>query len=703
MVNDMDLLESIFSEQIIFDAVKAIVRIKDKDAYLKWLSENIEHYLPEDFNFTDDERQSLNEIATALGRMIWNATPLPWNKFRPQPLPTPGRNEKCFCGSGKKYKQCCGDSANQLPQIDPQIIWPILVSVIPSKELKEALLNSSVPMTAILVVADRYVKDSLPQKAISLLQPFFKEEIKGHGEEFDYALHLLCNAYDDLDKYRLKHRLLKKIVETAPRSPLRSSAWQRLAAIRIDKGDTTGAWEAFKNAMKDSPNSVDLSHLELQLLAVEGKWSQVQERANFWLKKFKNMPKEAQVDYAELVDLIKHAATNPKEALATLSIESGNDPSHVLHDWITDVAERPVPEYQLDKDIVSNIHDDDEEQLIKKFSSKLHMMGVAKSELIKTSKSLIAEMKASSSFDEESPGDDNPAESNYEYSIKTPDNILNLEKKWENVFPLDKPFGTNNQASSSEDPWEPSVAKKWLLFLGKNPAGFDSLAILDDIATALFSNDYFNDESFLNKMVLPILDRSFVIVNNIKLEDKETLPWGFMENRPALRSLARLVTVSSMLNMDKLLEKVIDIYLRLNPNDNHGMRMFKINGLLIRNKNEEAFIFTRSYPEDFDLNILLGRALALFRLGKIENAGEAVQAAIEVCPKCIHYLAGKNIKQPKLSPGLISIRGADAAWFYRFSMRDAWLETNGAMEWLQKNFGKPKKEKTGQPEQLKLV
>ena len=94
MANDMKSLESIFSEQIVFDAVKAIVRTKDKDAYLKWLSENIEYYLPEDFDFTDDERQSLNEIATALGRMIWNATPLPWNKFRPQPLPTPGRNEK---------------------------------------------------------------------------------------------------------------------------------------------------------------------------------------------------------------------------------------------------------------------------------------------------------------------------------------------------------------------------------------------------------------------------------------------------------------------------------------------------------------------------------------------------------------------------------------------------------------------------------
>jgi len=700
--NDMHLLESIFSEQIVFDAVKTIVRTKDRDAYFKWLSDNIEHYLPEDMDFTDGQRQALSEISIALGRMIWNATPLPWNKFRPQPLPTPGRNEKCFCGSGKKYKQCCGDSANQLPQIEPQVIWPILVSVIPSKELKEALLDSSIPMTAILVVADRHVKEGRPQKAISLLQPFFKDGIKGHGEDFDYALHLLCNAYDDLDKYKSKNILLKKIVETAPRSPLRSSAWQRLAAIRIDKGDTAGAWEAFKNAMKDSPDSVDLSHLELQLLAVEGKWNQIQERANFWLKKFKNLPKEAQDDYADLINLIKHAAKNPKEALATLSIESGNDPSHVLHDWIADVFGRPIPEYQLGKDNELDI-DDDEENLITKFSSKLQTMGVAKDELETTALRLIGELKESSSPNEESPDEYNRSENNHEYSIKTPEALTILEKKWENIFPLDKPFGTNNESFSSEDPWEQSAAKKWLLFLGKNSAAFDSLAILDDIATALFSNGYFHDDSFLKKMVLPILDRSLAIVKNIKLDDEETLPWGFIENRPALRPLSRLVTVFSMLDMDKRLEEAVDVYLRLNPNDNHGMRMFKMNRLLSENKNDEALGFSERYPEDFDLNILLGKALAFFRVGNLENANKAIEAAIDVCPKCVHYLAAKNIKQPKLSPGLVSIKGADAAWFYRLAMRDVWLETNGSIEWLQKNFEKPKKGKPGQPEQLKLV
>ena len=80
---------------------------------------------------------------------------------------------------------------------------------------------------------------------------------------------------------------------------------------------------------------------------------------------------------------------------------------------------------------------------------------------------------------------------------------MSLEKKWESVFPLDKPFGTNNESFSSVDPWEQSTAKKWLLFLGNNPAAFDSLAILDDIATALFSNGYFHAD-FLDPKDFPV-------------------------------------------------------------------------------------------------------------------------------------------------------------------------------------------------------
>ncbi|MDF3856232.1 SEC-C metal-binding domain-containing protein [Paracoccus pantotrophus] len=29
---------------------------------------------------------------------------------RPNPHKTPGRNHPCPCGSGRKYKQCCGKS-----------------------------------------------------------------------------------------------------------------------------------------------------------------------------------------------------------------------------------------------------------------------------------------------------------------------------------------------------------------------------------------------------------------------------------------------------------------------------------------------------------------------------------------------------------------------------------------------------------------
>ena len=57
--------------------------------------------------------------------------------------------------------------------------------------------------------------------------------------------------------------------------------------------------------------------------------------------------------------------------------------------------------------------DDDEEHLIKSFSSKLQMMGVTKDELKTTAKRLVEELKASSSPGEEPADESNPAENNH--------------------------------------------------------------------------------------------------------------------------------------------------------------------------------------------------------------------------------------------------------------------------------------------------
>lgn len=63
-------------------------------------------------------------MASALGMEIWNATPIPQNRFRPRRLARPERNAPCPCGSGRKYKQCCAE----LPPIDLGITEEVMLA-----------------------------------------------------------------------------------------------------------------------------------------------------------------------------------------------------------------------------------------------------------------------------------------------------------------------------------------------------------------------------------------------------------------------------------------------------------------------------------------------------------------------------------------------------------------------------------------------
>ena len=90
------------------------------------------------------------------------------------------------------------------------------------------------------MIAFYYLEVSQPKKAATLLAPLFDGNTRKTGDDAEDAMTLHCNALDDLGHKKKKIALLQKIIDTVPRSPLRSGAWQRLATIRMDKGDVDG-------------------------------------------------------------------------------------------------------------------------------------------------------------------------------------------------------------------------------------------------------------------------------------------------------------------------------------------------------------------------------------------------------------------------------------------------------------------------------
>ena len=52
---------------------------------------------------------TINEISKARGYLgMSNSEKIMYNIYKLSPKPAQGRNEKCNCGSGLKFKKCCG-------------------------------------------------------------------------------------------------------------------------------------------------------------------------------------------------------------------------------------------------------------------------------------------------------------------------------------------------------------------------------------------------------------------------------------------------------------------------------------------------------------------------------------------------------------------------------------------------------------------
>jgi hypothetical protein len=263
MTSERDRQLQTFLMELLDDSVSQILVHEDAERFLRWVTHEVIHRGRMEPGLFDSDDEAIS-LATSFGRGIWNAFPLPGNGFRPQPLSTPGRNEACPCGSGRKFKVCCGHGRAP-PGLDSGSIWPFLIRKLQGEVLDAAIAGNLIPAAALIGVAMDYKDASRPKLAVKLLEPLFDEPLRHRDEDGEFAFDLLLSLYDDLGWSKKKADLLERIIAIAGRSPLRAGARQRLAAIRMDEGDIAGSWEFFKLAQRDDPNAPSLGLLELQL------------------------------------------------------------------------------------------------------------------------------------------------------------------------------------------------------------------------------------------------------------------------------------------------------------------------------------------------------------------------------------------------------------------------------------------------------
>jgi len=177
---------------------------------------------------------------------------------------------------------------------------------------------------------------------------------------------------------------------------------------------------------------------------------------------------------------------------------------------------------------------------------------------------------------------------------------------------------------------------------------------------------------------------------------RDRLEWGWLENRPFLRCLHGLALTRYN---DGEIEEALRLFqelLSLNPNDNQGVRAMAEEALFKLGRFEDALEIAKQYPNDIMPETLYGRALALFKLGQRQEATVALQEAIEYLPLVAkELLKTKHRLSRTARPDMVTVGGADEAYYYWEGWGQFWEEDPEALEWLREIMKQARKARQG--------
>jgi len=159
--------------------------------------------------------------------------------------------------------------------------------------------------------------------------------------------------------------------------------------------------------------------------------------------------------------------------------------------------------------------------------------------------------------------------------------------------------------------------------------------------------------------------------------------WGIMETRPYMRARAGLAECLMKLNR---VEDAIAHYrdmLRLNPNDNQGLRYILAVALLDLNRDAELIKLLKQYKDDAMADWLYTWALAAFRKNaKSKEAEKRLRNALEQNSFVPEYLTGKK-RVPLNLPPTMGWGDEQEAIHYAAKFLNHWRRTPGAIDWVK--------------------
>lgn len=158
--------------------------------------------------------------------------------------------------------------------------------------------------------------------------------------------------------------------------------------------------------------------------------------------------------------------------------------------------------------------------------------------------------------------------------------------------------------------------------------------------------------------------------------------WGLLETRPYMRARQGLALALWDIGRGEEAIGHGEAMLRLNPDDNQGIRYLVLNWLQQLGKDAEADLLLRRYKNDGGTEWAWPAALAAFRRhGDRAASRKALARAAEANAHVAAFLVGRK-KPPRGRPAYVTVGGADEAAAYVEDASAAWKMTPGALEWV---------------------
>jgi tetratricopeptide (TPR) repeat protein len=158
--------------------------------------------------------------------------------------------------------------------------------------------------------------------------------------------------------------------------------------------------------------------------------------------------------------------------------------------------------------------------------------------------------------------------------------------------------------------------------------------------------------------------------------------WGFIETRPYMRARHALaLTLWRAGERDDAVEHYRDM-LRLNPNDNQGIRYLLLDALITLGREDEATRLLERFPGDIMAAWAWSEALLSFRReGDSASARDLLKRALQANHHVPDYLLGRR-RIPRSSSNYVTMGGEDEAAAYAEGAGEAWNASKGAKAWL---------------------